>query len=458
MDNNANQAAREAQDSQMAALNGMAEFVRVLAELLSKLSGQDIKLNDLTLKSGTKKVWPSSEENIELTAKLKNALIDPESKASFRVMLEYADGSKVEIFRQTAGKVIMDEYGLAPALRAHFAVEDAAKFAEVQRPKIVIEADGLADTANSAQSSAQKNESANVEPAAFVPEASNIEPPKKNQPIKISDREAIANAIPLTAAEHTSIVGEIQEKAKLNELANQNSDAAPIKEQSTQTPTPTISEYKAASLWLADIKNSASKPGMEYLLQAPWVMELEAKVTALQQQLGIVQPQVNQDPITDTPVAQAKTVALDDEITQLGKQIYADLGGDVADLTPDAIEAKTQAVSARLDIPISQAQRNEAFVLDAIAASIPDSLLQITSDELVNDVLDRDWADVAALSGEEFSAQPSLTVEQRNEAFVMNGVRNAALENDSPLERLAENAANMIVAKEIWAIARQTFQ
>jgi hypothetical protein len=134
--------AQGAQDLQAASIVG---FVKLLAQLISRLADKEVKMDDLVLMSGTKKVFPSDDPQYDLIAKLKDAVIDPSKKASFRVFLEYPDGKREEVCRQTAGKVVHDPLGLIPSLRAMMAQESINKFTQDNTPKLVVETEPLAE-------------------------------------------------------------------------------------------------------------------------------------------------------------------------------------------------------------------------------------------------------------------------------------------------------------------------
>ncbi len=358
MDTNATQAAREAQDSQMSALNGMAEFVRIIAELLAKLSGQDIKLDDLTLRSGTKKVWPSNDENFELTAKLKDALVDPESKASFRVMLEYSDGSKVEIFRQTAGKVIVDEYGLAPALRAHFAAEAAAKFAEVERPKIVIEADGLDNVATTQESTAQKGYTFDR-----VDDVDSII--HKDRGVVFAGGKFAAAAI----AEDISALEALVKYQPLVELGSTfsvedgyTSIVNPRDELMVLHPDRGIvlqnGEFTANAIDLDKFK-------LDVLWGAPGDVDRELLVTQLNDRTSQAQVETSQSTLNDANVPvvgeefmEGSRPLTDEEIaaraTELGQKLETRNGGTKLEATPEPLTYSQQRETARLDDVLGQ--------------------------------------------------------------------------------------------------------
>ena len=121
-------AEKDAQGAQDLQAVSIAAFVKLLAQLISRLADKEVKMDDLVLMSGTKKVFPSDEPQYDLIAKLKDAVIDPSQKASFRVFLEYPDGKREEVCRQTAGKVVHDPLGLIPSLRAMMAQEAIDKF------------------------------------------------------------------------------------------------------------------------------------------------------------------------------------------------------------------------------------------------------------------------------------------------------------------------------------------
>jgi hypothetical protein len=138
-------AEKDAQGAQDLQALSIAAFVKLLAELISRLADKEVKMDDLVLMSGQEKVFPSDDPQYDLIAKLKDAVIDPSKKASFRVFLEYPDGKREEVCRQTAGKVVHDPLGLIPSLRAMMAQEAISKFTQDNTPKLVVEADPLVE-------------------------------------------------------------------------------------------------------------------------------------------------------------------------------------------------------------------------------------------------------------------------------------------------------------------------
>ncbi len=567
MDTNANQAARESQDSQMAALNGMAEFVRIIAELLAKLSGQDIKLDDLTLRSGTKKVWPSNDENIELTAKLKNALVDPESKASFRVMLEYSDGSKVEIFRQTAGKVIMDEYGLAPALRAHFAAEAAAKFAEVEQPKIVIEADGLDNVATAQESTAQKDytflrqdgkdsiihkdrgvvfEGGQFTAVAITEDTSALEALVKYQPlvelgstflvedgytsivnprdelmvlhpdrgIVLQNGEFTANAIDLDKFKLDVLwgaPGDVDRELLVTQLNDRTSQAqaeTPTQSTLNDASAPVVGEeFMEGSRPLTDEEIAARATELGQKLEArnggtkleatpePLTYSQQRETARLEDVLGQIAELDRRAAAGMTYIADPSKnqgyKALQDEAARLREKLGISqpqsVNTEIADLNaefqkeaaalrseleaPDAQDAKAetaaQAVPVTIDKPISRAELNEAVIAapstEAISSGVNAKDLaqesnfagfSVAADVIAASESSTEGSMVENLTAEQFASlqtEKTSSPQEKNEAFVMDGVRGAALEHDSPFGRLAENAVNTIAYEEIAA-------
>jgi hypothetical protein len=491
MDTNATQAAREAQDSQMAALNGMAEFVRIIAELLAKLSGQDIKLDDLTLRSGTKKVWPSNDENIELTAKLKDALVDPESKASFRVMLEYSDGSKVEIFRQTAGKVIMDEYGLAPALRAHFAAEAAAKFAETERPKIVIEADGLDNVATAQESTKQKDYN-------FLRREGKDSIIHKDRGVVFAGGKftSVANA------QDTSALEALVKYRSLIEIGVGSSFS--VKDGYTSISNPgdeLMVLHPDRGIVLQNGEFTANAIDLDIAkLDALRGVPVNLPVTQLNDRTSRTQVETSQSTLNDAsaPIVGEEFVEgsrplTDEEIAarakELGQKLETRNGGTKLGATPEPLTYSQQRETARLaDVlgQIAELDRRAAAGMTYIADPSKNQGYKALQDEAARlreklgisqpQSVNTEIADLNAEFQKEAAALRSelkspdaqdaksktaaqsvpvtldkpISQSELNEAFVMDGVRNAALDYDrEPFGRLAENAVNTIAAKEI---------
>jgi hypothetical protein len=138
-------AEKDAQGAQDLQALSIAAFVKLLAELISRLADKEVKMDDLILMSGKNKVFPSDEPQYDIIAKLKDAVIDPNKKASFRIFLEYPDGKREEVCRQTAGKVLHDPLGIIPSLRAMIDQDAVKRFTQDNTPKLVVETDPLAE-------------------------------------------------------------------------------------------------------------------------------------------------------------------------------------------------------------------------------------------------------------------------------------------------------------------------
>lgn len=363
MDDKAQQIAPEAQDAQNAA---MVAFLKLIANLIGQASAREVKLEDLTLMSGTKKAWPSDNPDLELTAKIQDAFTNPESKASVRIFLEYADGTKEEIFRQTAGKVVKDPLGLAPAMREMFAKQAADKFTEQQRPKVIIEADAQTVTAD----------------------ASNPDKPKVlgKKGVETENRKTVSETITAPrldkaeAVKEPASVGSVQTAETLNQPSS--------KEQMLK------GKLAIVDVALADANRRADTPGMGYLKGEQWFKDLETEAQSLRAQLGIAEPTAaavaqgqNTQAATESPTVEAEQEQLED------------------------IEAVAEPASLQ-----SNEERNQNFILTEIASGQVSDLTAVTSLSLDEDKLE---ANVQP-SIEALKASPSI--QEQNEMFVLGAI------------------------------------
>jgi hypothetical protein len=345
LDPSAQQDAQGAQEAQNA---GMLAFVKLLAELLSGLSNRPVNLDDLTLMSGTRKVFPSDNPDLELTAKVQDAFTNPESKASIRIFLEYPDGRKEQIFRQVQGKIPPggDPLGLAPAMREMFAKQAADKFTAELRPKVVIEADS--------QTVTQK-------PTVF---------------------EALAKTVPVAAATR------LDEAEPVKDSAADSVEQTEVIQPSEEKNQNLKKELAVVEKSLVNARNNLGSPDFDPVEAQQWVDYFEQKAQSLRAQLGIAEP---------------AAATVEAELVQ-----------------PTSQTGKPQTV----DLPISQAEHNESAILGAIA--MPAVVPIVAQAE-------------ASLLTLELPVQNSITAEDRNKQFVLDGV--AASMTDMPTQDLEEERA-----------------
>jgi hypothetical protein len=115
---NATQGEQGAENLQNAGMLAEIEFIKILAQLLTNIANRDIPMEDITIKYGANKtIWPSNKPDLEIIAKIKEAMTDPESKLSFRILVEDAQGNKEKLYHQTAGKVVHDPYHMRAQLQ-----------------------------------------------------------------------------------------------------------------------------------------------------------------------------------------------------------------------------------------------------------------------------------------------------------------------------------------------------
>jgi hypothetical protein len=115
---NATQGEQGAENLQNAGMLAEIEFIKILAQLLTNIANRDIPMEDITIKYGANKtIWPSNKPDLEIIAKIKEAMTDPESKASFRILIQNDQGTTEKLYHQTAGKVVYDPYKVKPLLQ-----------------------------------------------------------------------------------------------------------------------------------------------------------------------------------------------------------------------------------------------------------------------------------------------------------------------------------------------------
>jgi hypothetical protein len=393
MDDNARQTGQEAQDAQNAAI---AAFLKMIASLIGQASAREVKLEDLTLMSGTKKAWPSDNPDLELTAKIQDAFTNPDSKASVRIFLEYADGTKEEIFRQTAGKVVKDPLGLAPAMREMFAKQAADKFTEQQRPKVIIEADSQTVTAD-----------ASTQEKAKVLGKKGIEPEIRKT---VSETITVPKLEKAEAIKEPTAVGSVQTAETVN--------------QPTSKEQMLMGRLAMVDAALADANRRADTPGMDYLKGEQWFKDLETESQSLRAQLGIAEPAAAAVAQEQNPEAVAESPTIETQQEQLEKT-----------------EAVTELVSLQ-----SNQERHQNFILTEIASSQASDLSAVTPLSLTED--------------NEMNVLPSLeplkvtpSIQEQNEMFVLGAIASsvgpdAVAHQDSPALATVPNA-NLIIY-ESW--------
>jgi hypothetical protein len=361
MDDKAQQIAPEAQDAQNAA---MVAFLKLIASLIGQASEREVKLEDLTLMSGTKKAWPSDNPDLELTAKIQDAFTNAESKASVRIFLEYADGTKEEIFRQTAGKVVKDPLGLAPAMREMFAKQAADKFTAQQRPKVIIEADTQTVTANTSKQDKPKVLGKNgVETENGTTVFEKLAETVPIAPIKLDKAKPINNAAAADSVEQAETVQPSEEKERILKAK--------------------LAEVEKS---LLQASKNLDSPDFDTVETQNWVDYFEEKAQSFRAQLGITEPTaVAQDTATveaaqvqlvDTEaVAEPESLQSNEEKKQnfILTEIAASQVSDLTAVTPSSLdednEANVQPSLEALKATPSIQEQNEMFILGAIASS-----------------------------------------------------------------------------------------
>ena len=360
----------DAQGAQQLHNTGVESFVRVLAELLSRLRESEVRIEDLTLMSGTKKVFPGDNANdIELSAKLKDAFTNSESKASVRVFLEYADGTKEEIFRQTAGKVVRDDFGLAPELRNMYAQQKADGFGLEVKPKVTVELDGK---------SAENGQTAQAEQSLET----------VVQSLKKPTREDIAAVPPMSDEQINQEIERI--KAKAPETRNLEVIGGLTPQQAYQIDDAQLKHAYLTAQYvkgqLLEIHGQSKAPGNEHLLTDPTTMDLRAKydavVKTVEDRLAIVHG-VKAEPVAEVkqpePVKKAEsTNAVPSEVDS--EYSESDFYAEHPEFLDHAVQRMTEEYYLspehikRTDLnsfirPPSetQAQKTERWMLDAIA-------------------------------------------------------------------------------------------
>ncbi|NJM76220.1 MAG: hypothetical protein HC852_11050 [Acaryochloridaceae cyanobacterium RU_4_10] len=223
---------------------------------------------------------------------------------------------------------------------------------------------------------------------------------------------------------------------------------------------------------------------------------LQDEAARLREKLSIVEPQS-----VETEIANLNAEFLNEAAAlRKGLEIPALQANQIDTPVADA-NTMAQAVPVTMEKPVSQTERNEKAVLDAILPAVAEAQRSDNEAEMkeFEEYFDAQLAEHEAemeeyhahLAGEidfygpysrpspddsfaslgdyedaverqmdreivllELNDLPQTSIQEqstrdKNEAFIMDGVRNAALEHDSPFGRLAENAANTIAANEI---------
>jgi hypothetical protein len=415
MDQNAQTAAQEAQDAQNAA---MVAFLKMIASIIGQASEREVKLDDLTLMSGTKKAWPSDNPDLSLTAKIQEAFTNPESKASVRIFLEYADGTKEEIFRQTAGKVVRDPLGLAPAMREMFAKQAADKFTAQQRPKVVIEADSQTVT----QTSTVFEALAKTVPVVAATRQDKAEPDKDSAGDSVERSEAIQ-----PSEEKNQILKKelaVVEKSLLNARNNLGSpDFDPVEaqqwvdyfEQKAQSLRAQLGIAEPAAVTVGSVQNTQAVKDTAAVetVQKPETGQFSSKEQMLKGQLAIV------DEALDDANRRANTPGFEylrgepwfKDLETKGQSLRAQLGiAELASATVEAAQVQPTSQTGKpqtVDLPISQAEHNESVILGAIAMPAVAPVVA--------------QAQAAPLTLE-LPVQNPITAEERNKQFVLDGV------------------------------------
>lgn len=279
---NSNQNAQQTAEAQNESIRALAE---VFSNILSRLSDLPVKPEDLTIKTGSNKIaWPLKEgqiEDITIKAKIKDAVVNNNPKVSFRIYLEYPDGSKEMIFRQAGGKIDPDTLGLAPALRSHFAQEAAEKAAAKIQPKIRMEVEGP-----NISTSTERQEPSIVQPV----KDGNLKPLTDEEIAKkIAEFSAKLDPDSATKSKQSiekTIKTPIQDTPEVPEVPRQIQIEDEDKKVFFNNPRVELA-YNTANLQLQDVMQRSQFPGMEYLLKEAWVTKLQVEVDTLKQQLQI---------------------------------------------------------------------------------------------------------------------------------------------------------------------------
>jgi hypothetical protein len=163
---------------------------------------------------------------------------------------------------------------------------------------------------------------------------------------------------------------------------------------------------------LSDANHRANTPGFEYLRGQQWFKDLELKAQSLRSQLGV--ESTTQDAVSVMEIAKdAENVDADLELNSLGKvnepvviPESAQSSGIALDLPPmiqTVVQTSQIDKPQTVDLPISQAEHNESVILGAIAMP---AVAQ---------------AKVSPLALE-LPVQDPITAEERNKQFVLNGM------------------------------------
>ncbi len=403
------QAISDAQGAQEFQSFTMSATADVIAAILSKLADQEVKIDDLVIMSGRQKVWDGPDEDFprddtfnDVAGRLQEALMDPESKASFRVYLQYPDGERVEIFRQTAGKIVKDDYNLANDLRAAYALDAVEQFTpERGAQDFVIGYDEAQAMANAQGFQLPEQPSAGGE---AQPQA---EPLPESEPTDRSPAQTQAELLPdvwadpvtepiVQSSQQTELSDRQTAQTQIEQLpdsiTNPVEQASPQSESKTvDVPDLTYSQQRDlgaledVNRQLAELDRRASESGMTYLTdpaQNPGYKSLMDRAEVLRVGLGDLAI------LADVPSHNSSSVI--DVVATLVTE---------SDISASSIQSED------LGIPKSQVnqveQENDDFL-----ASIPDSVFQTTSDEQVEQENDEFLAEIDR-QVEEYHNDPS---------------------------------------------------
>jgi hypothetical protein len=389
------QAIPDAQGAQEFQSFTMSATADVIAAILSKLADQEVKIDDLVIFSGRQKVWDGTDEDFprddtfnDVAGRLQEALMDPESKASFRVYLQYPDGERVEIFRQTAGKIVKDDYNLANDLRAAYALDAVDQFTpERGEQDFVIGYDEAQAMAKAQGFQIPEQPSAGGDSQQSEP----VTEPEPNPDRTETQTELLPDvwADPVTepivqSSQQTELSDRASAETQIEQLpdaiANPIEEASPQSEsKSVDVPDLTYSQQRNLAALedvngqLVELDRRAAKSGMTYLTdpaQNPGYKSLMDRAELLREGLGDLAilanvPSLNSNSVIDvvaTPMTEAEVSASSIQSEDLG-------------------------------IPKSQVNQLEQEN-DDLLASIPDSVFQTTSDEQVEQENDEFLAEI----------------------------------------------------------------
>jgi hypothetical protein len=450
--------AQGAQDFQAVTISATAS---VIAAILAKIAEQDVKIDDLVIFSGRNKVWdgpdptfPRDDTFNDVAGRLQAALTDPESKASFRVYLQYPDGNRVEIFRQTAGRVVKDDYNLANDLRAAYALDAVEQFTPERGAQDFV----IGYEEAQAMAQAQGFEIPGVPSAGD--ENSQLEPTSA-EGVTVDQDPWLEETPSMVSGSVAPEQGQVREETgvapsdALQTFDGQIIDAmvvpdSPLSYEDLTSPQQkNVAALNGVYGQIAELDRRAAA-GITYLTDPnknPEYKALLDKAATLQAELGDLARFAEIAPVPESAATEKEPVSDRSGFTAFS-QIAASipLAEETFEAAPEPVESfvvpNTEGESNVQ--PVSPVDLNETSILNAMSLGVINvTPVQVVQRDSATELLEDIQPSLLPL-------EKTATTPNKNEAFIMDGVRDVALDyGRDPFGRLTENAANLITAQEL---------